>query len=323
MKTKLRQYDRSNTRFDSQRQVFASINQLQKCECCLKSSDYSKLQSLRFELQHAVTPDQGNFCGDDDTNEVESDIDFDDFTSEFELIRKQEMQKRLSKYKQLESIGYGVHSEDSVTHLTTYLKCHTNLVIHVFSDTFLDARIDLVLEKLSTMYYGTIFRRLPTRNKSLLINTIRSLPQSTPVDTYIGEASYSGSALFCFSKGQFKAIATNLTQFGDETVVYERDLERYLDNVTCLSLQPDESVTRLYAHESEVNFAANVESDESEVEKWCDDPSCTRRFPHDHVGGKGGKSKILGVTSFGSNEKNSHSEEGRDEIFADKYLSRL
>lgn len=304
IKKNLLKDDRSNIRMNTIGGVFAIANR-STCNCCSNTLDYPLLKQMRNNKE----TDTGNSIVNDCNSNLDLDSDDDDelYDSQtmtvYEQERLREMSAVFQKIKIANERGYGLHIEESPSHLMSLVfKEQSAVVCHLYSaSSRLCALLDLSLEELARTYPGTRFRRMSVSHPHVT-ETFRGL---------LSISHMSRPSLICFNKGKVCATSLDLTAFGDEETVYVDDLRMFLDHAKVLYTElPDAESTgcrsgiEFYSEmEKEDGTALIVKSgdeqeEEQEEEKmvsYCSLKSCGRTYPHTHVE-KGGHS----LTSIGS-----------------------
>jgi len=204
-----------------------------------------------------------------------------DFVSPEEEQRKEEMLEKIRMKKNLEEAGYSLHLADSVSHLDSVLIAlaqqkeafSDRLVIH-FCDTNSTycARLDLELEKLAKTYIGTRFRRLYVGARDTVPWLERQLQSMRRRGLHPPSAGQAGGGLLCCWDGS----ATHWVpqRFGDDQEVFVQDLLAHLHSCRALSSDAPSLGRRLIEDEEEAEEGGS----------FCDDPSCDKRFAHEHIG---------------------------------------
>lgn len=311
---KLRHYDRSNSRLDLCFTVFKNDNgSSSRCSCC-PESNYTELASLKAIINQQVESSADitktipyDDKVDDDDNDEDDDFE-DDFISEFEIQRREEMKKKIEAVMRMQKLGFGVHVEDSLSHLEIFITCGLPIVLHIYSNTKADALLDLHFESISMRYLGTLFRRVPV-SSALLQQFSEKYGFNEKGNSRLSNGCAHGIVVFC--NGSISCSSFSIDDFVSNTTVYEGDLNRFLDAGKALQFEPDQDSLSLLHYT--VNAAAipdlNSAIDSEEAESFCDDPSCGRKFPHAHVGnGRGITGPKLGEES---------------EVFDKKYFTKI
>ena len=316
----LQKDDRSTRRLDNLKRVFTPVSN-NDCSCCKNPlADYYALSLLRStQYCQPITTTSFQEQQENDNNNDSDDSDNDSLLDDFEDERKIELKVQIEKVNISKQIGYGIHQEDSIKHIDIHIKILPYIVIHLYQDTELDAYVDIALEKLSTQYYGTLFRRIHCRDIQLVkyIHTLLTSPSSalsslsttSNISDNIKQEFIQGnisSSLLFFLNHKLVYIHTDTTQYCTGTdPVREADLVRLLDAHHILSHLPTDELICNYnnLYNAYTNAASIDEVENEEVASYCGDPACDRRFPHEHIGaGKIGGAKIgvKGSTNSGS-----------------------
>ena len=270
----LRTSDRSNIRLDMQSSVLFNKK---KCECCSSSKDYELLSRLRKDalscLPCVVDEVQDEFDSESDDDEL-----LDSFVSPEEEQRKLEFAEKQMNLNNAQSFGLGYHLEDSVQHITSDVAGGMIVIAHVYnSNEILCAKLDLALEDISTKYIGAKFRRVPYSEMLFNNNFLGSYGVSS------GNVTKRGS-LLCF-RNKTLCGSVSLTELSFEDTLYIEEVTKFLDNAGVLSTDiPLEALTNMSA---EGRRAPGIDSDEEEedgAQAYCDDPDCTKRYIHEHIG---------------------------------------
>lgn len=274
LKKELRVGDRSYERFDLQATVFFNKS---KCACCSEPVDYTLLRQLRSEKASFCVPSQRV---EEDREEPESESDDelldDDFVSPLEQQRKQEFVQYQEKLQIAQSYGYACHVEDSLEHILGDINAGLDMVIHVYnSSEIICAKMDLLLEDLSTSTLGTKFRRIRymkdmTEGRYMGAFSVKS-----------GDVSPSGCIL-CF-RGKTLCASSRNEAFAEGSTLFDDDVRKFLDNARMITTELP--LDRLLAAGRGTQTTRSAEEEEEEVfERFCDDPNCTKRYLHEHVG---------------------------------------
>mmetsp|Transcript_17442 Transcript_17442/g.29434 ORF Transcript_17442/g.29434 Transcript_17442/m.29434 type:complete len:333 (+) Transcript_17442:66-1064(+) len=282
---KLREGDRSLERMDIKEQTFRRAWVDSKCLCCKESEDYHLLSQLRLKMEseNAATSTETE---DVDTVDSDSDTGCDDldskFASVFEIERKAKFESMLQSIEKAKSFGFGMHVEDSVGHVSQDISFGLPLVLHCFDPNDpLSAKLDLLLEKLSLKYLGTRFRRTLISSHLVEIESLLSFGVRRAILTN------AASCLLCFHSRHLAAAAPSLLQFGDTKELFSEDVESFLDGTRVLKMELEldlMSSGSSTAAVADVVIASGAQGDEDQPDEYCDDPNCTRRYPHEHIG---------------------------------------
>ena len=323
----LQKDDRSTRRLDSLKKVFKPIAN-NDCICCKNPfADYYALSLLRStQYCQPITPTTFQEQQENDNNNDSDDSDNDSLLDDFEDERTIELKVQIEKVNISKQIGYGMHQEDSIKHIDVHIKILPYIVIHLYQDTEFDAYIDIALEKLSTQYYGTLFRRIHCRDIQLVkyIHTLLTSPSLSSLSSTsnksdsIKQEFIQGnicSSLLFFLNHKLVYIHTDTTQYCTGTdPVRVADLVRLLDAHHILSHLPTDELICNYnkLYNAYTNAASIDEVENEEVASYCGDPACDRRFPHEHIGaGKiGVKGSKIGVNEGQTGSTSSDSNGG-------------
>ncbi len=305
----LRKDDRSYRRVDLKKNAMTTLkntkNMFGNCNCCQRSSDYPLLSSIRStsiycsDVLSNETSDQKDFgLTKDEIDTDDEDFEMDDFLSEYEQERLQEMEEFNAKVTMASKLGFGSHLEDSYSHVSSMLSRVPSLVLHEFdSSSPLCARVDFALEKLAQKFAGTIFRRVavdtrfPFPFSSSTFTSSSSLSSLSSLSSVLWTPSQH-PRLSCFVDGVMLTSTDDLTRFAfpdsrrerrllvgrqveenvnreialeeeKELQLVERELTLYLSNVNVLALLPEFSL---------VNLQSSIINDHhrTSTEKNCD-----------------------------------------------------
>ena len=332
IKKQLRKYDRSNTALDIKNNIFkfnADNLKLFSCQCCeIPSVDYkslTKLKSMKYCEEITVIDKDKDLDEDSNNESSDDDLDLDDFISEFEINRKLEVQKNIEKMNCYKRIGYGQHINESIEHLTVLVQSLPFVIVHIYQDTYMDAQIDMFLEKLAQIHVGTIFRRIDSSTISSISQLFDTLGlgnnDSNSVLSYSSSsASNTGntttlrdidgnllnhdimdinksasSCLIGFNQQQISFLISDFSEYfnnshsytsnnNENLELYDDVLLRYFHMKNILSPFPTENDIGNYQLYMQ-RFSDTNPSDENDEDNiYCDDSTCTRRFPHQHIG---------------------------------------
>ena len=302
----LQKDDRSTRRLNNLKRVFTPISN-NDCNCCKNPlTDYSSLSLLK-STQYCQPIITSTFQEQQENDNNSDDEDDDDnLLNDFEDERTIELKVQIGKVNISKQIGYGIHQEDSIKHIDIHIKILPYIVLHLYQDTELDAYVDIALEKLSTQYYGTLFRRIHCRDTQFVkyIHTLLTSPSglsntSNNISDNIKQNFIQGnicSSLLFFLNHKLVYIHTDTIEYCSGTdPVREADLVRLLDAHHILSPLPTDELICNYnkLYNAYTNAASIDEVENEEVASYCGDPACDRRFPHEHIGaGKIGGAKI-------------------------------
>jgi hypothetical protein len=272
---------------------------------------YSGMEAVSSSAVRDVESNVGN--EEDDEEDEFADL-LDDFVTPYEQERAQGMRERMEMHQRALSIGLGKHSEDSMGHILEHIAQQPFIVIHVYdSSSAVCARLDLELEKLATIYLGTMFRRI-----GISAEVVRSLRSVRNFGCVIPDSR--SPMIIAFRNGMPLCVFEDLSMFGDADDVYSSVIVSNFDSAGVLA-------TSLSEAHFQGKFVATTRDDEvltcrciicgklllvqdSEVpeDSFCEDPTCSRRFPHEHISPGAAPSFLLTA--------------GRD-VFAEKEMSRV
>lgn len=273
---KLRESDVSNNRLDQQRAALSNLWKTPLCECCSASSDYPILAQLRSKR----TATEQVYCQEVSVpvdEESDSDFDDDDFLSAAEQERRLDFLQLQQTIALAQSIGYGAHLEDSLDHLVSAISLGLPVVLHIVStDETLCGELDLVLENLSLKYLGTRFRRI--RCTRVFMSEAEKKLQVFGVTA---KTITSDGCLLCFHNNYLSAVSNNFAEFSECSSIFEQDLVKFLDAARVLSVD----VPLAYVQQLQNSKLVKSGEEDAEEEAYCDDPECTRKYAHEHVGG--------------------------------------
>lgn len=293
----LRQVDPSYKRLDFHQKTVSSLRGYHTCPCCEVSDDYPVLARLRSAYEASDSAELVDPTPQDAESESGSDdeFDLDSFVTPYEMERKREMAEFADKFKSSKQLGFAVHLEESFKHLMEDLKLNIPFVLHVYDrSSELCGNLDLVLEKLAKQFIGTKFRRISNAQSSLL-ETIERHPGVHFTSSSLSKSN-TGSALICLLGGKIACYTDNIHQFGGEIVLNAVDVRKYLDNAHVLfsDIQP-----LLWHKLTSTSTSQPMNSQEEENDNtYCDDPTCTRFFPHEHIATKRNGAQTANVPSF-------------------------
>ncbi len=245
-----------------------------KCSCCENTLDYPLLKQLRNEYC-AIIPENnlGNKVEIDDDDDEFDDLLNDNFITEQEQERLNEVAIRKDNEEMAKDLGMMKHCEDSIDHIEKMIKYGQVIVCHFYdSHSSTCARIDLILEKFALKFIGTIFRRFPYIADDVKEFQLKwKIPSATP-------------AIACFASNQLVVATTEIGQFGNRDEVYPDVLEQYMHHAHVLT---DDISAAIMANVQMNGSKAPAESDDEEAEEdrgfVCSQPGCCRRFMHEHV----------------------------------------
>eukprot|EP01032_Pedospumella_encystans_P024153 gene24153-27328_t len=276
---KLRVGDRSQLRNDARDSVFTNLFTGSKCGCCSVSKDYPMLALIRSKAEGLGSAEEDK---SEESEESGSDLDLDDdYISPFELERKNNFARIQLAVKNAKDYGYAEHLDDSVDHILADILADTTYVLHVYNPSeLLCGELDYLLEKLSIQYLGTKFRRVSVSFSQDILNKFQVVGVSSTA------LSHSGT-LLCFHNKYLTATSTTFTEFSDGHRIYEEDVTKFLHGGRALSTElPQCFEVNAFTQNGLLSAARIKESLEQEDEEiYCDDPDCTRKYKHEHVGG--------------------------------------
>lgn len=296
--TRLRKYDKLNSRSDTVKTVF-KLQKYEHCPCCEnQTADYPMLAKARRQLEACndeTDQDAAKVKAINDNDDDDSDDD-SEFWAELEMARPtDEEEDRLRQMKANAEIrraaileGFGVHIEDSSAHINEMILQGRTVVCHIVNTSMLlCGYIDLALEKLATKYLGSNFRRVMLDDETHTFMMKWNIPLVDIACPML--ASFRGGALITYS--------ADLHQFGDgsDPTIYVGELEKYLNNLGCLQWSHSDSMKLLLCQGCD-----DEDSDEENSQSYCDLDGCGRHYPHEHVTAKGGGERGGGGTFSGA-----------------------
>lgn len=299
----LRENDRSTKRLDMKNRAVKSLRSF-RCECCSSSRDYpilAKLRELEASKRHLPVMNEHDDFSKDKTEDSDEDEDDLEFLTPYEIERMNQVKAQIERLEKAKVMGFATHVEDSVEHLVRDLKAtSTPIVLHLYDpNSMLCGELDLSLENLAPRYMGTKFRRL-AYSPYLQENPLLQEYNHVLSNIYASNAQH---ALLCFVN---KAIVTHTYTFSEFAdlhtgTIHSSDLEKFLDQAHVLAANV--SVEDMKYYRSIDEGGPNDDEDDEEggsgVERntYCDDPDCTRYFPHEHIGAGGRGSGAGGSSS--------------------------
>ena len=312
----LRQHDRSQVRIDERMKAFNSLRQGFGCICgstnCIDASgDYPLLQLLRasksedamFGQMESETTKEPETCSDSDDDSLLDGLGTQFLTAE-EQERLNEVSERLKVKEQAKKMGYAQHIMDNPIHLRALIDGKQLVVLHVCDiNSILCAGLDLALEKLASIYIGTMFRRiLLSPDTTHFLES--ELEKQSGALTSTMRLKEGLPSILCFKDGMICAIESFLGQFGVEESICEADLLRYLQNTHVLSAD----VAELSFEKVKGILEAEAAQEEEEPdESYCGHEGCARKYAHSHVSG--------GADSLVKSEKEQGIEALADNVF--------
>lgn len=306
----LRATDRSQVRLDLLSNTWSSSSGT--CSCCSTSQDYRLLATLRTqeiaELER-INRSETSRTGEDLDSDNDS-LDDDDFKSEYELEQARRFEEHRLDVMRAQSMGLGRHVEDSLEHISADISSTIQgtipTIVHVFNPSVMACgAMDLLLEKLSEKYLGTRFRRVAYSMD------LSSQQLWSSVGVHNTSRSSSDGCLLCFAHKRLNTMMLSFDDFTCGDMLLPEEVIKFLHNskVLCVELPLNliGGVTTSSLHEKEG----------VEAESYCDDPDCTKRYAHEHIGvrvaGSSGSSIFRSGALDGSGQ----------EIFARNELLRL
>lgn len=305
--SKLRTVDRSNRRLDTQHAVFTYYG-VNSCHCCQKTIDYEALRRLKANLTNSVgdLEEKGEKAELSEQDEDEDD-EFDDLDIDIPLTEEEQLRLvQVEKYKQdlelAKKYGLGVYWEDSIEHLTEFIENpNVPLILHVYQPTsLLCAQIDYIIEtSLCEQYLGTRFRRIAYNYQ---------LPRHPALTKYENQIQSNGTIL-CFKSKDLLIHQSNFEEFGDDIDIISLNLRKLLSNAHILERSLPH-LSLLFPNDPKAQrFSNGTDDEEEEEERYCEDPDCIKRYPHEHIG-------KASAPSFLGNRVG-------DEVFAANQLQRI
>jgi hypothetical protein len=285
---KLRVGDKSFARIDERNRVLKNVWKESQCPCCKDSQDYELLAKLRARRDEAM------FCsvidgaaggrGSEPLSDSESDSDFDDdILASFENDRKMQFEMQRQKFETAQSLGFACHLEDSIDHISSEVALGLPIVVHIYNaGSLVCGKLDLLMEALSMKYIGTRFRRLAYSGEVAASDTLLAYGVQSSSFTARG-------SILCFQSKFLKVASATLEPFVYEDDILEGEVERFLSAAHMLEQEPPNPL--MFAG---TIIAPPEEEDDEQV--YCEDPDCTRRYPHEHIGRK----NVAGVSSVPS-----------------------
>jgi hypothetical protein len=235
---------------------------------------------------------------DEPTSESDSDDEFLDtaFISAHEQQLKDEYIRFQEKAAVAESYGLRSHLEDSLSHVRDDILSGLSVVLHVYNrNELLCAKLDLFLEELATKYIGTKFRRLAYT---------ADLNERTPLESCgvkNSDISPFGTVL-CF-RGKKLMVTMEVSQFGEDGTLYAQEVMKLLNGAGVLTEEVPFEILLGAGSKKMSKTAGDEEEDGEASQAYCDDPDCTKRYAHEHIGGgAAGRTAtfLLGARTAGS-----------------------
>lgn len=325
---KLRPVDRSLRRLDERKAVVKDLKTRNidpwTCGCCVSNEDYNSLRRLKeiLDVNHdADTSIEKDAKSDNNNNEDDDDDDLldDDFPlTDYERERMEqalmETQKRAAAAQS--PLRLALHLEESVGHLMFLIQriIDIPIVVHVYQDDPLSALIDYTFERtLAPKYPGTMFRRVST-SSTISFHDLETQRKDL-IEEFNTALVDNRHCILIFRRGQLATTLKpqDLVALGDTLELVSRHLIRVLDHahVLCDDLPAMVLHPRLLEEEG---IVAREEDGEEEAERFCDDPDCTKHFPHEHVGRRPGAASTTGPSFLLSRDQ---------EVFAPGALQRI
>lgn len=319
----LRRTDRSQQRIDATRKVFSQARSAAdwQCSCCTMSEDYPSLRKMKAELVAASPP--STLLEEKEEDEDDSDLDLLDLM----IPLTEEEQARLDHAAREEErlrwardsfLRLGTHLDDSLPHLLTLTQALPDLplLVHVYQDDRLNALVDCALERLAVRCLGTLFRRLSSAS-CVSTETTGSYPEI--VEAFNRALLEDRSCLLALHGGQVRAVLRrdDLEGLGDSVPLFVTHLERWMEHAHVLEEELPQAVLN-----PKVLLAAGLqqEGEEKEEERFCDDPDCIKRYPHEHVGDR---SRSNGGSSNRAAPSFLLSRQAGDEVFMSGFRQRI
>ena len=334
---KLRTVDRSLRRLQEQDGVLCVTDPSDawRCFCCRLGGDYPALAKLRQEMAEYEIEGDHETETDKPVRERGSDSDADDSDDDDDLLLDIDLpltpyeQERLAYAKQREqevslskSFGLGIHIEDSLEHILTYTQQQPSipLILHIYQpDSYSCAKVDYVLEgKLSESYLGTRFRRLRYFSTLSSDNRLLSAPFGQELTWKLHVLG--GDPLIVCIRGDSSKLLACITDYvgslGESLEDIARNLVNSFEHAHALITElPSLPILKLGIPRNE-NVGDGVSGgtvwrvggllgereregeEEEEIERYCDDPDCTKRYQHEHVARRGVDGKLITTASF-------------------------
>lgn len=283
----LRAVDRTYERFDIQQKLFADTKRVDyrmfSCYCCAaEKEDYEALARIRLPVNKGISS-SGLALTSDDANDSLSDSESEDdeLMKSLQEIQQEQLQSERKKIEQRLLMGYLKHKEDSVSHLSQLIKNGELLILHAYFETSeLDAQLDLFFENIAPRYQGSKFRRIAFNTESVNFFNQCKVSSSVIDDAFRRKCGI----VIIFSNQGFKTCQ-QIEYFCSDSELLETEVMSFLNNTNSLQVSfPErllENIERKNYYDEE-NETMNV--DDGEEERFCEDPDCTKRYPHEHVG---------------------------------------
>jgi hypothetical protein len=293
--SKLRNVDRSNNRLDAKHTVFSFVSGT-SCHCCQMTTDYPALRKFRNMMESihsdkiADEEEKEKLSREDDEDD---DDEFDDDFLDLDIPLTAGEQERLlavERFKQeleiAKKYGLGVYWEDSIEHIFEFISNPSiPLILHIYSPSSTQsAIIDYNIEKyLVESYLGSRFRRI-AYSYELLHSSSSSSFSSSAVDIQTAWEKYlsSNGSIICFKEGNIISYHKTLDELGEVSEDILTNLRRFFNNAHVLETTlPHPAV--IFPNSASMKKVEG-ESEKEEEERYCDDPDCIKRFPHEHIG---------------------------------------
>ena len=304
----LRKTDRSMLRYDLKQAAFDNFRNGNQCKCCKVSEDYYLLLKLRKEEECRRRSDVENVqeCIEEDGGDDNYDDDDVDFGlacyTDYEVAAMEEMKSRALAYERAKLAGFGVHIEQSATHIQQKLIPRMKyIILHVYnSNSLLQARMNLHLESLSAKFIGTAFRRIETGPAAAdLLTKLQGSPVHLNTAVYEAVSNSNREGLGCLvaiTDGSIFACTTQLNAFGDDEELVSTEFDKWLDHAGVLTTDLPETLLSHFKADRENDDGENEEGED--LRSFCDMAGCDRDYPHEHVGSSNGSSGLKGLGSL-------------------------
>jgi len=314
----LRATDRSQVRLDLLNNTWSRGT----CSCCSTSQDYRLLATLRAqeraELERSNRSENSRTKDDTDVS-IDSDddsLDDDDFKSEYELEQARRFEEHRLDVIRAQSMGLGRHVEDSLEHISADISSSSiqgtiPTVVHVFNPSVVACgAMDLLLEKLSEKYLGTRFRRVAYSTD------LSSQQLWSSVGVHNSSRSSSDGSLLCFAQKRLNTMMLSFDDFTCGDMLLPEEVIKFLHNSKVLCVELPLILPPPIGASNSSDSSRLHEKESVEAESYCDDPDCTKRYAHEHIG--------VRVAGSGSSIFRSGALDGSgQEVFARNELLRL
>jgi hypothetical protein len=276
--SKLRNIDRSQKRLDLRKNVFQFYGG--QCICCeIQPIDYEALRSFKQKMELSSSKQIGKDVDSEDDEDSDDDLLLDDIPlTEEEQSRLLFANKHQADLETAKGYGLGVYLEDSPNHLVDFAaNPSVPLVLHIYQPSSeLSAIIDYHIEKsFCELYLGTIFRRIPYSHGFLSNESIQEWQK---------HLSNANDLLICFKSNQILSCQSNLSEFGEHADDIFRNLKKFLEFSNVLEKELPHPSQLFPKGQSPEELQKQREEDEEEIARYCDDPDCIKRYPHEHIG---------------------------------------